>query len=64
MVFEREWAKERTYRRWEEWGSYYGFNYHSGAMLGPPETNPPFWRHFAEVYFDQVLLLLYLRVSL
>ena len=64
MAFERNWAKDRTYHRWEEWGTYYGFSYHGGAMLGPPETNPPLWQHFAEMYFDQVLLLLYLRVSL
>ncbi len=64
--FERDWAKERTYRRWEEGGTFYGFNYHCGAMLGPPlnePDNPPLWKHFREMYFDQTLLLLYLRVG-
>ncbi|MGQ0594711.1 MAG: CorA family divalent cation transporter [Gammaproteobacteria bacterium] len=62
--FERRWAKERTYHRWEEGGSYYGFNYHSGAMIGPPWKEPPLWEHFSTFYFDIVLLLFYLRVSL
>lgn len=62
-AFERDWAKERTYQRWAEHGSLYGFTYHSGAMLGPPTAEPPIDRHFREVYFDQTLLLLYLRVS-
>jgi hypothetical protein len=72
--FERTWAEERTYKRWEEWGTFYGFSYHSGAMIGPPmndtEETPrenkgsPLWKHFREMYFDQVLLLLYLRITL
>ena len=65
--FEREWAKERTYRRWEEWGTYYGFNYHSGALLAPPLNEPnavPLWKHFGQMYFDMILLLLYLRIAL
>lgn len=61
--FEREWVREHTYSRWEEWGTVYSFTYHGGAMLGPPETEPPLWRHFHGIYFDQTLLLLYLRVS-
>ncbi len=62
--FERDWAKERTYGRWEEWGTFYGFSYHSGAMLGPPDKKLPLWRHFGQMYFDQTLLLLYLRVAI
>lgn len=62
--FEREWAKERTYHRWEEWGTYYGFNYHSGALLAPPLLGNPLWKHFRQMYFDMVLLLFYLRVVL
>jgi hypothetical protein len=64
--FEREWARERTYRRWEEYGTLYGFNYHCGAMLAPPLNDPegpPLWQHFSEIYFDQTLLLLFLRVG-
>ena len=71
--FEREWARDRTYKRWEEWGTFYGFSYHSGAMLGPTMINkdhpekdpePPLWRHFGQMYFDQILLILYIRVVL
>ena len=65
--FEREWAKERTYHRWEEWGTFYGFSYHSGALLCPPFNEPddvPLWRHFGTMYFDMYLLLLYVRVTL
>ena len=61
--FEREWLQGRTYERWKHCGTLYGFNVHSGAMLASPCNEPPLWRHFGETYFDQVLLLLYLRVS-
>lgn len=64
--FEGAWARPRTYRRWEELGTLYGFNYHSGAMLAPAPGSDdkalPIWKHFATMYFDQTLLLLYLRV--
>lgn len=72
--FERQWAEERTYHRWEQWGTWYGFSYHSGVMLGPPsqeyeegsnkKSGAPLWRHFREMYFDMALLLLYTRVTL
>ncbi len=62
--FEKKWAKERTYKRWEEWGTFYGFNYHCGAMIGPHFEEPPLWKHFGQMYFDQTLLLLYIRVAL
>ena len=64
--FERNWARKRSYQRWEEQGTFYGFNYHCGAMLGPPlkpPEAPPLWQHFGHMYFDQTLLLLYLRVG-
>ena len=63
-AFEREWGHQHTYRRWEERDTYYGFNYHCGAMLGEICPEPPTWRYFGSMYFDQVLLLLYLRVTL
>lgn len=64
--FEKKWTEERTYQRWAEYGTWYGYSYHSGAMLASitPKNNPPLWRHFGEMYFDQVLLLLYMRVTL
>lgn len=64
--FERKWADKRTYKRWQELGTFYGFNYHAGAMLGPRlgAEDPPLWRHFGQMYFDQALILLYLRISL
>jgi ABC-type Fe3+ transport system permease subunit len=61
--FEREWVEPRTYKRWADMGSLYGFTSHSGAMLSVRCKEPPLWRHFAEMYFDQMLLLLYLRVG-
>lgn len=63
-AFERRWAEERTYKRWEEGGTLYGFGYHSGAMLGAPVTGFNIVAHWAGIYFDQTLLLLYLRVTL
>jgi hypothetical protein len=62
--FERKWVEERTYWRWAASGSWYGFNYHAAAMLATPMDEPPTWRHWQEVYFDQTLLLLYIRVTL
>ncbi len=63
--FEREWVEPRTYKRWMHYGTLYGFNYHSGAMLGPAldKPGPPLWQHFGDMYFDQALLLLYLRIA-
>lgn len=62
--FERKWAEDHTYKRWERFGTLYGFTSHSGAVLAQPCDHLPLWRHFRQMYFDQVLLLLYLRVSL
>lgn len=59
--FEREWAAERTYKRWEASGTWYGFSYHGGVMLSAPSL---FVDHFATIYFDIVILLFYLRVTL
>lgn len=62
--FERDWAEPLTYHRWEEYGTFYGITPHSGAMLGPRITEPPLWKHFGQMYFDQILLLLYVRTTL
>jgi hypothetical protein len=66
MHFEKKWAQDRTYHRWEEQGIWYGFSYHGGVMLGPPWDipAPPLWRHFRQMYFDMALLLFYIRISL
>ncbi len=61
--FEKEWAKERTYHRWEESGTWYGFSYHSGVMLTSPES-ALFTKHFSGMYFDMALLFFYTRVIL
>lgn len=61
--FEASWAEKRTYTRWAHYGTLYGFAYHAGAMIAPPIDEPPIWRHFREIYFDQVLLLLYIRAT-
>jgi len=62
--FEREWIAERTYTRWLHYGTAYGFTDHSMAMLSTPCTEPPTWRHFGQMYFDQLLLMLYVRSSI
>lgn len=62
--FEREWAKDRTYHRWEESESFYGFSYHSGAAIISDCPEPPLWKHWRTMYFDMVLLLFYVRVTL
>jgi hypothetical protein len=63
--FEKKWAKERTYKRWQHSGTWYGFNYHSGVMLDDTHnTQTHLCRVFREQYFDQTLLLLYLRTTL
>ena len=62
--FEKKWAEERTYKRWEEGGTFYGFSSHCGAMLGHDCKEPPLAEIFGGVYFDQTLLLLYLRTTL
>lgn len=62
--FERCWANERTYRRWEHFGCWYGFNYHAGALLAPPTRDPDVWRHFRGIYGDMALLIFYLRLAL
>ena len=59
-----EWAAERTYRRWAHYGTLYGYTYHSGTMLSGPSYEPPTCQHFKEFYFEQALLMLYIRVGL
>jgi hypothetical protein len=61
--FERNWADDRTYYRWSEFGSLYGFSYHSGVLLAPSDPKLNLACHFSDMYFDMVLLLFYLRVS-
>jgi len=61
--FEAKWAEDRTYTRWVHYGTLYGNAYHAGVMLAAPIEEPPLWQHFSTFYFDQVLLLLYLRVG-
>lgn len=61
--FEQGWARERTYNRWAHYGTYYGISPHAGAMLTEYScAHPPYGHYFVTLYFDQVLLLLYLRV--
>ena len=65
--FEKEWAKDRTYTRWAHMGTFYGFSYHSGVMLAvapTKENDLRLDRHFATFYFDIVVLLFYLRITL
>ena len=63
--FETDWARKRTYYRWAESGSWYGYCYHGGAAVIPPwrDPDPPLWQHWSGMYFDQILLLLYVRTA-
>lgn len=61
--YERRWAENRTYQRWESAGTVYGFTYHSSALLGPATAFLALDAHWRSIYFDQTLLLLYLRVT-
>jgi len=63
-AFEQEWASARTYKRWEHKGNWYGFNNHSGVTLLDPTSENHLCRVFREQYFDQTILLLYLRTTL
>lgn len=60
-AFERQWAEGRTYQRWSESGSWYGYSYHSGAMLAPPGSQ--FDKTWQLQYYDTTLLLFYLRIT-
>jgi len=64
--FERRWLEPRTYLRWAEYGTAYGFTDHSTMMLSAPPGKklPPTWRHFGQMYFDQLALMLYVRSAL
>lgn len=63
--FEARWADERTYRRWADCSALYGFCYHAAAMLtAPSPPKLPTRRHFRELYFDQALLVFYIRCTL
>ncbi|MDU9049450.1 MAG: hypothetical protein Q3M30_11395 [Candidatus Electrothrix sp. Rat3] len=60
--FEQKWAEQRTYKRWEEGGTWYGFCYHGGAVLGPPLFNV--FHPVESYYFDALMLLFFIRMSL
>ncbi|PID64652.1 MAG: hypothetical protein CR963_00110 [Gammaproteobacteria bacterium] len=59
--FEQEWVDKRTYKRWESEGTWFGFSYHSGAVLAKGEYE---YVPFSSYYFDSCLLLLYIRTTL
>ena len=63
-AFKQQWLLDRTYTRWSNEGALYGFTAHSGAMLTIPCQDPDTWQHFRCLYFDQLLLMLYVRTSL
>uniref|UniRef100_UPI004056865B hypothetical protein n=1 Tax=Candidatus Electrothrix sp. TaxID=2170559 RepID=UPI004056865B len=61
-LFEQNWAEQRTYTRWEEKGTWYGFSYHGGAVLGPSLFNV--FNPVQSYYFDALMLLFFMRMSL
>lgn len=65
-AFDKNWAKERTYKRWEEDGTWYGYTEHSGVMLAGVTNlgTKHLCKVFREQHFDLGILLLYLRTSL
>lgn len=62
--FELDWAKLRTYTRWQHYGALYGFTTHSAVMWTAACAEPPTWQHFRTIYYDQSCLLLYVRCVL
>ncbi|WP_031436016.1 magnesium transporter CorA family protein [Methylobacter tundripaludum] len=60
--FEREWAEQRTYKRWEDDGTWYGYSYHSTAILARPFSYV--FAPSASYYFDATVMLLYIRMTL
>lgn len=60
-VFWQNWAEARTYSRWAHYGTLYGFSPHSASAIADVCTEPPLCRHYRGHYFDQTMLLLYLR---
>jgi len=65
--FEKKWAKDRTYYRWVHFSTWYGFNYHAGVAIMAEkigEQKSPYLSYFRHIYFDMILLLFYMRVTL
>lgn len=65
--FEQRWLMERTYTRWasNKDPAIYGFTPHSGALMACSNSaDVPTWQHFRSLYFDQLLLVLFVRTSL
>ncbi|HMP75082.1 MAG TPA: hypothetical protein PKE12_02185 [Kiritimatiellia bacterium] len=74
------WLKRRTYERWADYGTLYGFSEHSFSTLCEPgwsegddkyvdlrersQGEPELGRHVAGLYFDTSMLLLYLRTTI
>ncbi len=70
--FNRDWLRERTYTRWVQGGTLYGFCEHAFAILCEPVRDktgrlaagdPPLAAHVAHHYNDTTLLLFYLRCA-
>lgn len=59
--FQAEWTKPRTYMRWAQHGTLFGFTGHSGCVLANTNDFTPVWLHMRTVYLDQARLLLYVR---
>jgi hypothetical protein len=60
--FEQNWAEQRTYKRWEENGTWYGFCDHGGAVLAPPL--PFIFGPVQSYYFDLIMLLHFTRLTI
>jgi len=60
--FQLDLTARRTYRRWAHKDTLYGFSHHSCAcMVGENTGEVPVGKHFGGMYYDQLLVLLYLR---
>lgn len=64
--FDRNWIRKRSYLRWQHRETIYGFCTHSAAMLTSlhAQGNVKSWKHFRDMYFDMVILFLFVRTVL
>lgn len=61
--FSYRWLRERTYTRWAQAGTLYGFNNYAVAMMSGNHWAPAI-KHFETMYLDMGLLMLYVRTTL
>ncbi len=53
-----------TYKRWTDWGGFYGFSRYSSAFISNSHAVPYFKDHFESMYYQLALILFFYRGSL